>query len=287
MISQSGSGFCESTSSCGGFSVAGYCPGASNIQCCVSKTCSTPVRSSTFRYYISSNVFSQSGSGTCKSTSSCSGTSVAGYCPGSSSVQCCVPKAASTSCSTPVCNAEDSKRLILLMLTHFSSALEHASPHPAVEESQCQVIVQVLVITSVVFPSPVPPLLAREPAKILAKVALVAVSLLALALATALLRYVIDILGILRLVYTCLTTVQCCVAGASGGGGNLPGLDATQSTRARAIIAEAKKEGLGHQGCLAGIATGLTEVGLYCFWLLDNIGKPTNDALVEHAYPGK
>jgi hypothetical protein len=55
--------------------------------------------------------------------------------------------------------------------------------------------------------------------------------------------------------------IQCCVKGASGGGGgNLPGLDATQSSHARAIIAEAKKENLGRQGCLAGIATGLTEV---------------------------
>jgi hypothetical protein len=51
-------------------------------------------------------------------------------------------------------------------------------------------------------------------------------------------------------------------SGSSGGGsgGNLPGLDATQTKHAKAIIAEAKKEGLGHQGCLAGITTALTEV---------------------------
>jgi hypothetical protein len=42
--------------------------------------------------------------------------------------------------------------------------------------------------------------------------------------------------------------------------GNLPGLDATQSKHAQAIIGEAKKEDLGHQGCLAGIATALVEV---------------------------
>jgi hypothetical protein len=48
----------------------------------------------------------------------------------------------------------------------------------------------------------------------------------------------------------------------SGGGssGNLPGLTSTQSKHAKAIIGEAKKEGLGRQGCLAGIATALVEV---------------------------
>jgi hypothetical protein len=82
-----GSGTCMSTSSCSGFSVPGYCPGAADIQCCVSKSCSTP-----------------SGSGTCKNTGNgCSGGSfVAGYCPGPSTVECCV-KGASTAptCSTP------------------------------------------------------------------------------------------------------------------------------------------------------------------------------------------
>jgi hypothetical protein len=54
--------------------------------------------------------------------------------------------------------------------------------------------------------------------------------------------------------------------GSSGGGssggskGNLPGLGAPQSKHAKAIIKEAKKEGLGRQGCLAGIATALVEV---------------------------
>jgi hypothetical protein len=48
----------------------------------------------------------------------------------------------------------------------------------------------------------------------------------------------------------------------SGGGssGNLPGLTSTQSKHAKAIIGEAKKESLGRQGCLAGIATALVEV---------------------------
>lgn len=49
--------------------------------------------------------------------------------------------------------------------------------------------------------------------------------------------------------------------GSSGGsGGNLPHLDSTQTAHARKIIAEAKKEGLGHQGCVTGITTALTEV---------------------------
>lgn len=43
-----------------------------------------------------------SGSGTCLSTStSCSGSFYAGYCPGNASIQCCVPKKAAESCSTP------------------------------------------------------------------------------------------------------------------------------------------------------------------------------------------
>jgi hypothetical protein len=50
--------------------------------------------------------------------------------------------------------------------------------------------------------------------------------------------------------------------GGGGGSGNLPGLTATQSSNARKIIEEAKKEGLGRQGCLAGIATALVEVSL-------------------------
>ena len=48
--------------------------------------------------------------------------------------------------------------------------------------------------------------------------------------------------------------------GGSDSGGNLPGLNAVQSKHARAIIGEAKKEGLGRQGCEAGIATAMVEV---------------------------
>ena len=45
-------------------------------------------------------------------------------------------------------------------------------------------------------------------------------------------------------------------------GGNLPTLNAVQSKNARAIIAQTKKQGLGRQGCMAALATGLTEVSL-------------------------
>ncbi|KAJ5518728.1 hypothetical protein N7453_001150 [Penicillium expansum] len=55
--------------------------------------------------------------------------------------------------------------------------------------------------------------------------------------------------------------------GSSGGStsGNLPGLTSTQSKHAKAIIAEAKKENLGRQGCLAGIATGLVESNILVY----------------------
>ena len=67
------SGTCQDTSDCTtqGYNEAGYCPGPSNIQCCVKKTCSTG-----------------SGSGICMNTGdTCSGSFVAGACPGDSTVQ--------------------------------------------------------------------------------------------------------------------------------------------------------------------------------------------------------
>lgn len=42
---------------------------------------------------------------------------------------------------------------------------------------------------------------------------------------------------------------------------NLPGLDMVQSKYANAIIAQAKKNGVGAHGCQAGIATAMVEVG--------------------------
>jgi uncharacterized protein YraI len=48
--------------------------------------------------------------------------------------------------------------------------------------------------------------------------------------------------------------------GGEDDGETLPGLDVTQSAHAKAIIQQAKSDNVGHQGCLAGIATGLVEV---------------------------
>lgn len=47
----------------------------------------------------------QEGSGTCLSTSSCSTFSVAGYCSGSSSIQCCVQQSCSTSQGSGICRS--------------------------------------------------------------------------------------------------------------------------------------------------------------------------------------
>ncbi|KAK0547761.1 hypothetical protein OC846_004723 [Tilletia horrida] len=65
-------GECISTSSCssaGGSSQAGYCPGASSIQCCTWS--------------------SSSCAGQCMPNLGCGGSSVTGLCPGGSEVQCC------------------------------------------------------------------------------------------------------------------------------------------------------------------------------------------------------
>ncbi|KAF9158273.1 hypothetical protein BGX21_011569 [Mortierella sp. AD011] len=77
-------GTCISTTSCassGGTSTAGYCPkDPNNVRCCTYGTCKAK----------------DGRSGKCVSTSACSGTSIAGLCPGPSGIQCCVPKG--TSC---------------------------------------------------------------------------------------------------------------------------------------------------------------------------------------------
>lgn len=50
------------------------------------------------------------------------------------------------------------------------------------------------------------------------------------------------------------------VVGKCSTGGNLPGLNSVQSAHAKAIIAQAKKDAVGHHGCSAAIATALVEV---------------------------
>ncbi|TAQ87997.1 hypothetical protein B7494_g3671 [Chlorociboria aeruginascens] len=67
-----------------GTSVAGYCPGAADIQCCVA-SCSTP-----------------SGTGICEyNTNNCAGSYVAGYCPGPSDFECCVTGSTGTGSGRP------------------------------------------------------------------------------------------------------------------------------------------------------------------------------------------
>ncbi|KAK9482850.1 hypothetical protein V1527DRAFT_515482 [Lipomyces starkeyi] len=70
-------------------------------------------------------------------------------------------------------------------------------------------------------------------------------------------------------------TSKCGGGGGSGcgSGGHLPGLDSTQSSHARAIIAEAKRENLGHQGCLAAITTAITESNIRIY---ANSGVPAS-----------
>jgi hypothetical protein len=52
---------------------SGLCSGSSDIKCCTSPTCTTPV-----------------GQGSCVQTSACGGQSYAGYCTGPADLQCCV-----------------------------------------------------------------------------------------------------------------------------------------------------------------------------------------------------
>lgn len=67
-----------------GTKYSGYCPGSSDIECCIKPTCTTPY-----------------GSGTCQATSACSGTSYSGYCAGPSSMECCVGSSPTPSPPSP------------------------------------------------------------------------------------------------------------------------------------------------------------------------------------------
>ena len=60
---------------------------------------------------------------------------------------------------------------------------------------------------------------------------------------------------------------------------NFPGLNALQTKYANAIIAEAKKVGVGAHGCQAGIATAMVEVPLPRF--------PSPSTCYECANPGR
>ncbi|CAF3594990.1 unnamed protein product [Rotaria socialis] len=83
-------GTCIATSSCSGTSVAGLCPGAANIQCCIPKGTACTANGK---------------SGSCIATSSCAGTSVAGLCPGAANIQCCVAAGGTSGSSSGLCGS--------------------------------------------------------------------------------------------------------------------------------------------------------------------------------------
>lgn len=86
-------GHCISTTACksqGGYSEAGHCPGATDIQCC------------TYPKGSGDTCTAKGVTGTCMPTSSCpdsTGKSIPGYCSGPADVQCCVSKAAADKAS--------------------------------------------------------------------------------------------------------------------------------------------------------------------------------------------
>ncbi|KAF8935348.1 hypothetical protein EDD21DRAFT_441345 [Dissophora ornata] len=86
-------GSCISASSCssnGGTSATGHCPyDPTDILCCTYGSCKT----------------GDGRSGSCISTGSCTGTSIAGLCPGSSGIQCCV----ASSSTGPACTVGDGR----------------------------------------------------------------------------------------------------------------------------------------------------------------------------------
>ncbi|CAF4508104.1 unnamed protein product [Rotaria socialis] len=87
---QNAKGTCIATSSCSGTSVAGLCPGAANIQCCIPKGTACTANGK---------------SGSCIATSSCAGTSVAGLCPGAANIQCCVAAGGTSGSSSGLCGS--------------------------------------------------------------------------------------------------------------------------------------------------------------------------------------
>jgi len=85
-------GTCIATASCTGARkpVAGHCPGAANIQCCIptGSACNANGRS-----------------GSCVATGSCGGTSVAGHCPGAANIQCCVANGGTSGSANGLCGS--------------------------------------------------------------------------------------------------------------------------------------------------------------------------------------
>ncbi|CAF0898665.1 unnamed protein product [Adineta steineri] len=83
-------GTCKTTTTCTGKSVAGHCPGAANIQCCIP---------------TGSSCTANGKGGSCVATSACAGTSVAGHCPGAASIQCCVASGGASGSANGLCGS--------------------------------------------------------------------------------------------------------------------------------------------------------------------------------------
>lgn len=76
-VAEGAAGTCINKATCTGRSIAGFCPGAAEIQCCIPASLG------------SCTVSGRTGS--CFDRSACvAGTAYAGYCPGATNIQCCI-----------------------------------------------------------------------------------------------------------------------------------------------------------------------------------------------------
>ena len=83
-------GVCGPAAQCNGTPVAGFCPGAANIQCCVPGAAPAPNAPEPEAAEPAQTCRANGQDGTCMSTGSCGGSSVAGLCRGPADIQCCV-----------------------------------------------------------------------------------------------------------------------------------------------------------------------------------------------------
>ena len=83
-------GSCIEKSTCTGQSVAGKCPGAASVQCCVPTGTACSANGLT---------------GVCVDTAACGGTAVSGKCPGTANIQCCVAGSTSSGSSAGLCGS--------------------------------------------------------------------------------------------------------------------------------------------------------------------------------------
>ena len=73
------SGECLHVSECNGVTIPGFCPGTSEIQCCLDD-----LQSSQIECTVNQQV------GECLDVSLCQGNAIPGHCPGAASIQCCI-----------------------------------------------------------------------------------------------------------------------------------------------------------------------------------------------------